>query len=74
METKRVLGRILGHLLKEGLLERVPLSRSICGLFQDLISFCSSKQHKGASQVRIVALGGSGAEAPESLWGRETRR
>ena len=46
----------------EGLLDRVPLVKSIYGSFRDLIGFFSSKQRKGASQVVIVKLGGSGAE------------
>jgi len=46
----------------EGLLDRVPLVKSIYGSFRDLIGFFSSKQRKSASQVVIVKLGGSGAE------------
>jgi len=47
----------------EGLLDRVPLVKSIYGSFRNLIGFFSSKPHKSASQVVIVKLGGSGAEA-----------
>ena len=46
----------------EGLLDRVPLVKSIYGSFRDLIGFFSSKQRKGADQVVIVKLGGTGAE------------
>ncbi|MBN1422852.1 MAG: DUF502 domain-containing protein [Planctomycetes bacterium] len=46
----------------EGLLDRVPLVKSIYGSFRDLIGFFSSKQRTSASQVVIVKLGGSGVE------------
>ena len=46
----------------EGLLDRVPLVKSIYGSFRDLIGFFSSKHRKSAGQVVIVKLGGSGAE------------
>lgn len=46
----------------EGLLDRVPLVKSIYGSVRDVIGFFSSKQRKSDSQVVIVKLGGSGAE------------
>jgi len=47
----------------ESLLDRVPFVKSIYGSFRNLIGFFTSKQHNSASQVVIVKLGGSGAEA-----------
>lgn len=47
----------------EALLDRLPLVKSIYGSFRDLIGFFASKPHTSASQVVIVKLGGSGAEA-----------